>query len=268
MTKRWGLVVGILFTLLLLVASQSFSASDTLSDIKARGKLLIGVQSIMPAIMLDEKSGKLVGVDGEVAEAIARDLGVKTQKVETAWEGLIPGLNARKYDTIISGMYIKPDRQKVVNFTDPYYTYGEGLAVAKGNPLKIKGWDDLKGKRLGLQEGTAYLEAVQKELGPSLKELKIYKNIPDMTLDLDNGRIDAYLTDKPIIAWDIAQHPNLKIELVSTYVPRAVGKVGAATRKADTSLLNAMNQSIRTMKANGGLLAILKRYGLDQSNVP
>lgn len=268
MCKRWDLAAGILIVFLLLASGQSFGAPDIVSEIKARGKLLIGMQSIMPAVMLDEKIGKLVGVDGEVAEGIARDLGVKPQKVETAWEGLIPGLNARKYDTIISGMYIKPDRQKVVNFTDPYYTYGEGLAVAKGNPLKIKGWDDLRGKRLGLQEGTAYLEAVQKELGPHLKALKIYKNIPEMTLDLDNGRIDAYLTDKPIIAWDIAQHPNLKIELVPTYVPRAVGKVGAAVRKSDTSLLNMMNQSIRKMKANGELLAILKRYGLDQSNIP
>lgn len=248
-------------------APKQGTSAGIVDEIKSRGVLRIGAQSIMPAIMLDEKTNKLIGIDGEVAEAIARELGVKVEKVETAWEGLIPGLTAKKYDMIVSGMYIKPERQKVVDFTQPYYSFGEGLAVAKGNPLNVHGLKDLEGRTLGLQEGSAMLQWAQKNLGDKVK-IKIYKNIPEMTMDLDAGRIDAFMTDKIIIAWDLIQHPELKIQLVEEYQPNVPGEVGAAIRKEDKQLLERVNGIITKMKETGELLAILKKYGLDESNLP
>jgi polar amino acid transport system substrate-binding protein len=245
----------------------TYADENLLDQIKKRGVLNVGAQSIMPAILLDEKTNKLIGVDGEVAEAIARELGVKVNKLETSWEGLIPGLNAKKYDTIISGMYIKPDRQKVVDFTQPYYGYGEGLAVSKGNPLNIHTDKDLSGKRVGLQEGAAYLEWFQKNMGGQI-DFRIYKNIPEMTIDLDAGRIDAFLTDEIIIAWDIRQHPELKIELVKEYKSKVPGRCGAAVRKGNPEFLNKLNEIISKMKSSGELLEILKRYGLSENNLP
>jgi ABC-type amino acid transport substrate-binding protein len=270
------LIISLFMTLIVGCSSKPSSKDDSsngetqeglLAEIKERGVLKVGTQSIMPAVMLDERTNKLIGVDGEVAEAIARELGVEIKNIETAWEGLIPGLQAKKYDMIVSGMYIKPERQEIVDFTTPYYGYGEGLAVAKANPKNIHGFLDFEGKTIGLQEGAAYLQFIEEQLGDKV-EIKIYKNIPEMTLDLLNDRIDAFLTDKIIIAWDIKQHPDLKIELVEDYQSSVYGECGAAVRKEDKELTQKVSEIITEMKQSGELLEILKRYGLDETNLP
>ena len=112
-------------------------------------------------------------------------------------------------------MYITPARKEVIDFSDPVYTYGEGLIVAKSDTKDYKTLEDLKGETVGAQVGTAYVEPLKKT--GLFADVKIYDTIPDIMRDVNAGRIKAGFGDFPILAYNLQQGNFPEVRLVKNY---------------------------------------------------
>jgi polar amino acid transport system substrate-binding protein len=214
-----------------------------------------------PFTFLDTKTNTIDGVMVDIDAAIGKDVGFGVEIVPMQFSTLISSLTTKRIDFISAAMLITDERKKVVDFTDPIYTYGEGMVVPKSDDKGYKSFADMQGMTVGVQVGTAYVTPLQKS--GVFKEVKIYDTTVDIMNDVNAGRIQAGFLDFPIAAYAIGQgrFPNLKMN--REYKPVIIGSVGIATRKEDKELLASINASLAKLKANGTLDAILKKWGLN-----
>lgn len=238
------------------------SAPGLLAAIKQRGSIIIGTSNDVPFAFFEPDSTKLKGIDAEMISRMAETMGVKVEVYITDFSTLIPALLAKKIDIIVDAMYITDKRKETISFTDPWYREGEGLVVAKNNTT-IKSVDDLKGKVVGAQTGTEFLKFVQTL---PVRDVKVYDSQATALLDLQNGRVDAVITDSATAGYVIAKDPTLRIRLVSPYTAKFAGLIGAGVRQDNTDLLAEVNRLLKELKTQGKDLEILQTYGLGQDN--
>jgi polar amino acid transport system substrate-binding protein len=214
-----------------------------------------------PFTFLDTKTNSIEGVMVDIIKAVGKQAGFEVQIEPMAFSALIGSLTSKRIDLVSAAMFITPQRQQVVSFSDPVYTYGEGLMVPKNDTKQYKSFDDMKGMTVGVQVGTAFVEPIQKS--GVFKEVKLYDNPPDMMRDANAGRIQGGFMDYPIAAYTLKQgnYPNLR--MVDSYQPKVTGSVGIAARKDDTELVNKVNAALKVLKANGTIDGILKKWGLN-----
>ena len=176
--------------------SSSSSEELTLAKLKDKGTLVIGTAITKPFEFHDPDTNELVGFDVDVANYIAQQLGVKAEFVEMPFASLIPSLETRKVDMTIAAMYIKPEREEVVDFAKPYMETGLVMVVRPDLADKVKTTDDLNGLKVGVKIG-ATGDALAQDLiakGVNL-ERKEYKETLESFADLESGRIDVVLND-------------------------------------------------------------------------
>ena len=154
--------------------------------------LRVGVEGAYPPFSWKEADGTLKGFDIEIAEAICAELGRNCVLVEQDWDGMIPALLAKKFDTIIASMSITEERKKRVDFTIKYYNTPAKFVARKGSGLEISK-AGLKGKRIGLQRGTTH-QCFMEKIYPDT-ELVLYGTQEEVFQDLAIGRIDAQFSD-------------------------------------------------------------------------
>ncbi|NTU43836.1 MAG: amino acid ABC transporter substrate-binding protein, partial [Nitrospirales bacterium] len=196
---RKDLFILITSCLCLFWAAASF-ASGSLEQIKERGYLLWGADAEggAPYVFPDPKAPeKIIGFEVDLAEAIAREMGVSPRHVQNAWDSLIPALERGDFDMVMNGIEITPQREAKVLFTLPYYIYVEQLVVRK-EETAIRGVGDLKGKRVGTLSGTVAQDILMQMGGV---DVRIYPGQVEPYEDLAIGRIDAVLLDLPIAAY-------------------------------------------------------------------
>ena len=157
-------------------------------------------------------------------------------------------------------MFVTPARKEVIDFSEPFYTYGEGLLVPKADTKAYTRQDDLKGEMVGAQVGTAFVDALKKS--GLFSEVKAYDTIPDILRDVNTGRLKAGFADYPILAYNLKQGGFTEARLVESYKPTTIGSVGIGVRKGDTELLAKINASLAKLKANGTVDKILDKWGL------
>ncbi len=157
-------------------------------------------------------------------------------------------------------MFATPARKEVIDFSDPVYSYGEGLIVPKTDPKNYVAAEDLKGEVVGAQVGTAFVDALKKT--GLFAEVKVYDAIPDILRDVNTGRLKAGYADYPILAYNISQGNFPEVRLVDSYKPTIMGTVAVGVRKGDAELLKKINTSLAKLKANGTLEKILGKWGL------
>jgi polar amino acid transport system substrate-binding protein len=177
---------------------------------------------------------------------------VKCEFTNQAWDGIIPGLLANKYDAILSSMSITDERKKQVDFTEKYYNTPPAIAVPKDSPLKGVTPDDLKGITIGAQTSTTHANYAQEKFPGA--EVKIYPSPDEYKLDLSNGRLDAAIDDVVVLdEW--TKTPDgacCKILGVLPIDPVINGPgAGVAVRKEDTDLRDMFNKAIEAIRANG-----------------
>lgn len=233
----------------------------TLDEIKAKGVIVIGTSNDVPFSYIDKDTKELMGIDAEIMKYIAGKMGVKIETYTTDFSTLVAALKQKKFDIIVDAMYITEKRQAEINFTTPWYKEGEGLVVRKEST--IKSIDDVKGKVVGAQTGTTFLDYA-KTL--PTKELKIYDSQATALLDLNNKRVDAVITDSATAAYSIVHDSKLQLKLVTPYTTHFPGTIGAGIRKEDTTLLDEVNKHLADLKKEGKDLEILKKYGLNEDN--
>lgn len=263
--KKFISIIALLSCLLLVLSacaekgnSSEKSASNSLEKIKDKGVIRVAGSTTGPPFSYINEKNENVGLMFDIAKKVGEGLGVKTEIQGMQFASLIPAVEADKIDMISAGMIITEERKKIIDFTDPIYEYGEGLVVLKTDN-KIKTIDDLKGKTVGVQQGTIYLEGLKEY--PEIK-VQTYKSIADMVSELENGRVDAFFGDYPIIVHMIKENPNFKIKLVDGYKPKWTGQVGLGLPKGSDELKAAINKEIKKLKESGEIEAILEKRGL------
>lgn len=213
----------------------------------------------LPFTFVNTETKAMDGVLIDVVKAIEPDIGIKAEFEAVQFSALVPSLTSNKIDMIASAMFITEERAKVVNFSDPVYGYGEGVFVPVSDDTAYKTYADLKGKTVGVQVGTTFVDLFQKS--GLFSDVKVYKGIPDIIADVNAGRIDAGFGDGPMAAYYLSQGRFPKVKMVESYEASAGGEFGLALRKGDERMPK-INAAIARIKSDGTLQKILSKYGL------
>lgn len=215
----------------------------------------------IPFTFLDTASNQIQGVMVDIVTAIGKDAGFEVKIEPMQFSALIGSLTSSRIDLIAAAMYITDARKQVIDFSDPIYTYGDGLFVPKSDTKEYREIADLKGLAVGAQVGTAFVEPLQKS--GLFSEVKLYDSIPDIMRDVNTGRLKAGFADGPIVAYNLQQGRFGEVRLVKGYRPMVTGSVGIGARKADAELLKKVNASLSKLKADGTIKKILAKWGLE-----
>jgi polar amino acid transport system substrate-binding protein len=214
----------------------------------------------VPFTFLDTKTNSVQGIMVDLITEIGKDAGFQVQIEPMQFSTLIASLTSNKIDIISAAMFATPARKEVIDFSDPVYSYGEGLIVPKTDTKNYAAAEDLKGEIVGAQVGTAFVDALKKT--GLFSEVKAYDTIPDILRDVNTGRLKAGYADYPILAYNLKQGSFPEVRLVDSYKPTIVGTVAIGIRKGDQELLTKVNTSLARLKANGTVDKILGKWGL------
>jgi polar amino acid transport system substrate-binding protein len=209
------------------------------------------------------------GLDIDLANAVAEVLGVRTEFINTGFDGIIGALNVSRFDVIMSAMTITEDRSKQIDFV-PYLSAGTDILVAAGNPKNIKAIEDLSGLTAGAELGTIQvdqLKAANEQLKaagkPEINVLTFDVN-PLAVEQLRLGRVDAVLADSPVVANDASLSEG-KLEALGLAIEAA--PYGIGVRKGSTQLKAAIENTLQKLIANGKYQEILTKWGLESGTI-
>lgn len=243
------ILISIAAAFMLALACTSGEPVDPVAD----GVLEIGTDATYPPFeMVNPATGKPEGFDIDMITELCRVRGWTPEFIITPFDGIVPGLNGHKYDVIVSAMTITPERAAVVDFSRPYYTAGQTIAVPLDDST-ITSVEDLVGKHVGVQLGTTG-QLMAKRM-PGLHVFS-YENIGAAFLDMRNGNLDAVLNDYPTTQAYINRHADAKTvgELLSTE------QYGIAVRRSDDSLLALINTALDSLHRSGALDSIHMKW--------
>ena len=228
-------------------------AGETLDAIKAAGVFKIGTEGTYAPFTFHDPSGKLVGFDVEIGEAIAERLGVKPQFVEGKWDGLIAGLDVKRYDAVINQVGITEERKAKFDFSDPYIASKAALIVREDN-ADIKSFADLSGKKAA-QSLTSNYGKMAEQAGAALVGTDGFDQSIALVVQ---GRADATINDSLSFLDFKKKQPNAPVKIAATEAEAAYS--GVIVRKGDPELVAAINQALKDIKADGTYQKIAEKY--------
>lgn len=236
-----------------LLALAPGHAGSNLDDIKAAGVLKIGTEGTYAPFTFHDKTGALVGFDVEIGQAIAERLGVKAEFLEGRWDGLIAGLDANRYDTVINQVGITEERKKKYDFSEPYIASKAALIVKADNE-DIKSFDDLKGKK-SAQSLTSNFGKLAEASGAELVGTDGFDQSIQLVL---NGRADATVNDS-LSFLDFKKHkPDANVKIAATQDKADYS--GIIIRKGEPELLAAINEALKQIQSDGTYQKISEKY--------
>lgn len=240
------------------------SAADLLATAKARGTLRIAMEGTYPPFNFkDPKTGELAGYDVDVARIVAAKLGLKPEFVTTEWSAILAGLAAGKYDVIVSQVGINPKREQAFDFSMPYTYSSPQLIVRRNDNAVYKSLNDLKGKKVGVGQGSVFEQ--QAKTVPGI-DVRSYPAAPENLQDLAFGRIDAALNDSLMVAY-LLKNSRLPIKAGSRV--GAIERTGIPFKKNNPQFKAALNKALTDAQADGSLAkASVKWFGADVTRAP
>ncbi|MGA2079643.1 MAG: transporter substrate-binding domain-containing protein [Holophaga sp.] len=207
-------------------------------------------------------SGEIVGFEVDLAKAMCDKMGVKPAWVENDFDTIIPALQAKKFDVIVSGMAVNEKRKQQINFTDKLFHTPPGMVVRKGSGLTTL-VQSLKGKSVGMQQGTIFEQYARKYYAPQGVTVTPYKT-PDLyRADLLAGRLDAVMDDAVVLMTTLLSTPEGKdYEYAKPPYHDPIFGIGTAfgVRKEDTALLQKLNKAFAEIRKDGTYDRIAKKY--------
>lgn len=236
---------------LTLVLAAAPAQARTFEEIKKTGTIVVASEGAFPPFNFF-RGPTLTGFEIDLAEALAKKMGVAIEWRALSFDALLAGLRQDRWDMVIASFGISEERAKAVTFTDPHYCSG-GVIVST-NPA-IHSVKDLAGKVVVVQTGTTYLEHVQKL--PGLKEVKNLPKDTDARSALVAGRADAWVTDRFVAKAAVESGGGAGLK-IGDFV--FVEKIAMAVKKGNGSLQAALNKALKEVMADGTYEAISKKY--------
>lgn len=232
-----------------LIAGFSLSAT-------AAQTIRFATEASYPPFESIDANNKIVGFDVDLANALCKEIDATCTFTNQAFDSLIPSLKFRRFDAVMAGMDITPEREKQVLFTTPYY---DNSALFIGQKGKYASVDLLKGKKVGVQNGTTH----QKYLSDKHSDITIvpYDSYQNAVLDLKNGRIDAVFGDTAVVNEWLKQNANLAAlgEKVTDKAYFGTG-LGIAVRQGNSELQQKFNGALDKIKADGTYKTIYNKW--------
>ncbi len=217
----------------------------------------------IPFTFLDLKTNTIQGMMIDIVTEVGKRAGFQVQVQPMAFSSLVSALTSNKVDLLSAALTITPAHEQIILFSDPIYAYGEALIVPKSDGKTYKSLNDLKGMVIGAQIGTTYLDALKK--ADVAKEIKSYDATADLMRDLNSGRIQAAISDAPVVSYYLKEGLYADTKIVPTYQPSMVGSLGIGLRKDETDVKRRIDAALKTMVADGTMQKILSKWGLGPS---
>lgn len=251
--KKWLLSVGLIVSMILLTAcgvDNKTNEGKTKEELKT---ITIGTEGTYPPFTFHDKEGKLTGFDVEIAKEVFKRLDMKVTFVESKWDGLIAGLDSKRYDVVANQVGITPERQEKYSFSDPYIASKAVIIVGEDNN-SIKSLADLKGKKVASSATSNYRD-IAVENGAEMTTVDGFSQAIDL---ITSKRVDATLNDS-ITFFDLKkQRPELAVKIA--YTEPNASESGLIFRKGNDELIKKVNKALSDMKSDGSYLTISKKW--------
>lgn len=246
-----------IFKLLLLtltVFSISFSKDNALQTIQNKGEIIIGLDDTFAPMGFRDEKGNIIGFDIDLANEIAKRMGVKAIFKPCEWDGIIFDLRSKKIDLIWNGLTITPQREQQIAFSTPYFD-DDQIVIVKDS--QIKSFENLKGKNIGVQLGSAsYFAFENSNLSKITGNINKYSTNVEALLDLEAGRTDAVIVDAVVGKYYVAKKDGFTI--LNEVLDKQ--QMGIGMRKQDLTLKNKIDQTLSDMKADGSFNEIYQKW--------
>jgi len=233
--------------------SKNTTPTNLLATIKSEGKIQIGTEGTYAPYTFHDKSGKLTGFDVEIAEEVSKRLGVKPEFVETKWDGMFAGLDAKRFDMVVNEVGINSKRQAKYDFSSSYIV-SKAVLIVNSDDTTIKSFADLKGKKAA-QSLTSDLGKIAKDNGAIIVAVDGFNQSIDL---LASKRVDATVNDSLSFLDLKKQKPNLAIKVADTKSDAQPS--GIMFNKGNKELVAAVNKALADIKSDGTYAKISNKY--------
>ncbi|SHM05698.1 transporter substrate-binding domain-containing protein [Vreelandella subglaciescola] len=248
---------------LLSLSLLSLAVAATSAQARDDDQIRIGVDVPYEPMEFRTPDGELTGFDIDLGNAMCAEMKVECEWIVQGWDGIIPGLMARKYDAIMSSMTINDKRREQVLFSDPYFTPPSAWFAPSSTDLTEATEGSLDGMTIGVQRGTLQDNYVTDMYG-SVADVNRYSTADDMVLDMEAERLDIVFLDYPVGQSTLLESDNRDYKVVGkmlTEPKQYFGDgFGMAFRKRDKDLADQFNQALETLKDNGTYDEIKANY--------
>ncbi|MGP1683838.1 MAG: ABC transporter substrate-binding protein, partial [Giesbergeria sp.] len=222
-----------------------------LEDVKKSGELIVATEGQFAPFNYFEGT-KLSGFEVELAELVAKKMGLKIEWKTLGFDALLTGLNQDRWDLVIASHGITDERAKAVTFTAPHYCSG-GMIIAMDPSIRTA--KDLAGKIVAVQTGTSYLENVPK--AASIKEVKNFPTDVDARSALNSRRVDAWVTDRFVAKAVVDKNPKAGFKLGEMLF---IERIAAAVAKGNQPLADAWSKGLAEVLADGSYTKLSTKY--------
>ncbi|WP_409276347.1 amino acid ABC transporter substrate-binding protein [Neobacillus sp. SCS-31] len=227
--------------------------NDVLSKVKDEGKLVVGTEGTYPPFTFHDDKGKLTGFDVEIAEEVGKRLGVEVEFLETQWDAIFAGLDAKRFDMIANQVGIRPDRQEKYLFSEPYITSAAVLITREDND-KVTKFEDIKGLK-SAQSMTSNYADIARKYGAEIVGVEGFNQAVEL---LNSKRVDVTINDKIAFLDFKKNRPEAKVKVVAT--ESDVSKSGLMFRKDSQTLVDEVNKALKEMIDDGTYDEISKKW--------
>ncbi len=256
--KGWH-VWGTLAALALVVSGAAWGQVDTIASVKQKGKLVVGVKADYKPFGYTDPSGKIVGLEIDLANDVGKRLGVPVELVPVIAANRMEFLRQGRIDLMIATMAYKPDRAEVVGIPEPFYYAGAANVFAKKSS-GLKAWADLKGKPVCAVQGAYYNRRTGEEFGA---QLVVFKGVTEALAALEAGNCVGMVFDTTFFAGIMGDSKWADYAMVLPSIDPEPWGVGV--RKEDKKFFAYMSDVIKDWHKTGYLLDLEKKWGIPQS---
>jgi len=240
------------------------------SELFAAGTLTIGSDvSYPPQEFYPVGSTTATGFDIEIGKALADAMGLNFAVVDTPFTGIIPALNSKKFDIMVSAMTISDARKTQVDFI-PYFVAGESFVVAKSSSLNLTKLSDLCGHKVAAESGTAELDEANglNKAGAPCAGNKVtvttFQKDTEALTELKKGNVEIHFTDSPVAAYEVQKDPG---NLIISGGIIEVAPEGIALRKNDAALSGPVTAAFNQIKSDGTYASILSKWNVSDGDI-
>ncbi|WP_316569554.1 amino acid ABC transporter substrate-binding protein [Neobacillus sp. YIM B06451] len=227
--------------------------NDVLSKVKDEGKLVVGTEGTYPPFTFHDDKGKLTGFDVEIAEEVGKRLGVEVEFLETQWDAIFAGLDAKRFDMIANQVGIRPDRQEKYLFSEPYIT-SAAVLIAREDNDKVTKFEDIKGLK-SAQSMTSNYADIARKYGAEIVGVEGFNQAVEL---LNSKRVDVTVNDKIAFLDFKKNRPEAKVKVVAT--SDDASKSGLMFRKDSQPLVDEVNKALKEMIDDGTYDEISKKW--------